>query len=102
MLATLSDGGDYDTLVAALTAMEPPENPLALVPEGNLKALFAELRFRNVDMFYGDLTYWWIPPGPEGLQPRVMMRRGFPSPLEYSSMLSADHGREPVAAEGGQ
>lgn len=101
MLATLSEEGSYDALVAGVSAMEAPENPLRLVPENNLRALFTQLRFQNVDMFYGDLTYWWIPPGPEGLQPRALLRRGFPSPVEYASMLTVDHSGEPGTSAGG-
>ena len=102
MLATLSEDttATYDTLIKSLSFMDPPENPLALVPEGNLRALFTQLRFDNAEMFYGDLTYWWIPPGPDGLQPRAMMRRGFPSPVEYGSMLSIDQGQPAPEAEG--
>ena len=43
MLKTLSDDGTYDELVAGVTSMDPPEPPLTLVPEQNLKALFTEL-----------------------------------------------------------
>lgn len=102
MLAALSDGATFDSLTSGVAAMDPPENPLVLVPEGSLKALFAQLRFDNADMFYGDLSYWWIPPGPDGLKPRAVVRRGLPSPSEYGAMLSVDQGEPVRAAAGGE
>ena len=102
MLAALSDGATFDSLTSGVASMDPPENPLVLVPEGSLKALFAQLRFDNADMFYGDLSYWWIPPGPDGLKPRAVVRRGLPSPSEYGAMLSVDQGEPVRAAAGGE
>lgn len=101
MLAALSDDATFEGLQGGLGAMDPPETPLALLPEGNLKALFAQIRFDNADVFYGDLSYWWIPPGPDGLKPLAMMRRGLPSPSDYSSMLSVDQGGAAKQAAGG-
>lgn len=101
MLAALSDDATFEGLTRGIGSMDSPEAPLPLVPEGNLKALFAQIRFDNADVFYGDLSYWWVPPGPDGLQPRAMMRRGLPSPLEYAAMLSVDQGDATQDAAGG-
>lgn len=101
MLAALSDDATFEGLVAGVGGMDPPEAPMALLPEGNLKALFAQIRFDNADTFYGDFSYWWIPPGPEGLKPRAIMRRGLPSPRDYANMLSVDQGAPTRSAAGG-
>ena len=101
MLETLTDEGNYEALVAGAASVNPPEAPLALVPEGNLRALFAHLRHENADMLYGDLSYWWVPPGPGGLAPRAMLRRGLPSPVEYASMITIDGMNQPMPQAGG-
>ena len=102
MLASLSDDATFENLMAGVGGMDPPEAPLALLPEGSLKALFAQIRFDNASIFYGDFSYWWIPAGPNGLPPCAIMRRGMPSPSDYSAMLAVDQGDLARSAAGGR
>lgn len=101
MLAALADDATFEGLIAGVGGMDPPEAPMALMPEGNLKALFAQIRFDNADVFYGDFSYWWIPPGPDGLKPRAIVRRGLPSPRDYGAMLAVELGEPARSAAGG-
>jgi type VI secretion system protein ImpM len=101
MLAALADDATFEGLIEAVGTMDPPEVPMALMPEGNLKALFAQIRFDNADVFYGDFSYWWIPPGPDGLKPRAIVRRGLPSPRDYGAMLAVELGDQARSAAGG-
>lgn len=111
LLAALGEEGTYEALVTGLAALPAPRSapPLApaLAADGardwtGVPARFAMLRREAPDLPYDRCTCWWVPSPDDGCPPLALLRRGLPSPADYTSMV-APAGRDgftPATGEG--
>ena len=91
MLAVLAEGGTYEALLAGLAALPLPRSTSVAPKEpASVRNAFAALRQAETGAFYDRCTCWWVP-SPDGARPpRVLVRRGLPTPVEYAAMLAPD------------
>jgi type VI secretion system protein ImpM len=91
LLAALDEEGTYAALIAGLESLPPPRSAPPPSQGGTgVREAFAALRAQATGGFYERCTCWWVP-SPDGVRPpRTLLRRGFPSPADFATMVALD------------